>query len=94
MNDQSPTPAIPQPSTNRPLTAQSPPDHPEIASFRPALDLLNTVDFHSPSKPPNVLSVLRLYCIHGLSAAPNIPIAAAPNSGFELLTLGRFGSFS
>jgi hypothetical protein len=25
------------------------------------------VDFHAPSKPPNVLSVLRLYCIHGLT---------------------------
>jgi len=73
-NDQSSSSGLPQPSADRPPSAESPPDHPQIISMRPALDLLNCLDFQCPSKPPNVLSVLRLYCIHGLT----IPQIARP----------------
>jgi DNA-directed RNA polymerase specialized sigma24 family protein len=67
MNDQSPSSGLPQPAADRPPIAESPPNHLENTSLRPALDLLNSVDFQCPSKPPNVLSVLRLYCIHGMT---------------------------
>src|SRR5437868_15529811 len=67
MSDRSSSSGLPQPSADRPSTAESPPDRLEITSIRPALDLLNSLDFQCPSKPPNVLSVLRLYCIHGLT---------------------------
>src|SRR3954471_15948362 len=67
MNDQSPSSGLPQPSVDRSPTPESPPARLEITSIRPAMDLLNSVDFQCPTKPPNVLSVLRLYCIHGLT---------------------------
>jgi DNA-directed RNA polymerase specialized sigma24 family protein len=67
MSEQSSSATLPQPSADRPPTAESPPDQPGITSIRPALDLLNCLDFHCPSNPPNILSVLRLYCIHGMT---------------------------
>src|SRR5689334_22910428 len=60
-------PRPPQPPADRSPTAESPPDCPEITSIRPALELLNYLDLRCPSKAPSVLSVLRLYCIHGMT---------------------------
>jgi DNA-directed RNA polymerase specialized sigma24 family protein len=67
MNEQPPSAEFQQSPADRPPFAESPPDHLEITSIRPVLDLLNSLDFQSPSKPPSVVSVLRLYCIHGLT---------------------------
>src|SRR5436190_13629981 len=56
-----------QTTLEQPKSSQSADDYFPTTAIRQAWELFDRLDFQGPSKRPSVLSVLRLYCIQGLT---------------------------